>query len=203
MKHYSLLCLGDSYTLGEGVTLHENFPYQTLQLLRKVHHHFYAPEIVAKTGWTTFELAEHLLHHQLNEQYDFVTLLIGVNNQYRGLDVDDFKEEFEFLLRKALHYAKQVARQVIVVSLPDWSITPFAKDRDTKKIAAEIDACNSICKMKAEKYQTHFIDITTSYRNDGGTADFLAADQLHPSGREYAKWAEKVYEAIDETISGE
>jgi hypothetical protein len=98
--HYSYLALGDSYTIGESVPLHESFPYQTVQLLRKAGHHFHAPEIIAKTGWTSFELAEHMLHNKLNDQYDFVTLLIGVNNQYRELPVEEFANDFDFLLAK-------------------------------------------------------------------------------------------------------
>lgn len=194
------MCLGDSYTVGEGLPLHESFPYQTLQLLRKAHHHFYAPEMVATTGWTTFELAEHLLHHELNEQYDFVTLLIGVNNQYRGLDADNFKEDFEFLLRKALHYAKQQASHVIVISIPDWGITPFAKDRDAKQVATAIDAFNAICKNMAAAYEVHFADITESHRRDSADAEFLAADQLHPSAKEYGKWAAQVFKIISAEI---
>jgi hypothetical protein len=100
-KHvHSLLCLGDSYTIGEGVPLHQSFPYQAVQQLRKAGKHFHAPEIVAQTGWTTFELADFIIHHSFEQQYDFVTLLIGVNNQYRGLSVDDFAEEYEYLLKK-------------------------------------------------------------------------------------------------------
>ncbi len=197
------MCLGDSYTIGEGVPLHESFPYQALQLLRKAQHHFYAPEIIAKTGWTTFELADHLLHHQLNEHYDFVTLLIGVNNQYRELDIEDFTEDFEFLLRKALHYSKQIPEHVIVLSIPDWGATPFAKGRNIKKIGSEIDAYNKICKSMAQKYQTHFIDITTSNREDGADAAFLAADHLHPSGKEYTKWAEQVFRTITDSIAND
>ena len=200
MKHYALLCLGDSYTIGEGVPLSENFPYQTLQLLRKGGHHFFAPEIIAKTGWTTFELAEILLHHQLNEQYDFVTLLIGVNNQYRGLSAVDFKEDFEFLLRKALHYAKQIPQHVVVVSIPDWEVTPFAKDHNATQVSTAIDTFNNICKSMADQYAVHFIDITTDQRKDSATADFLAADLLHPSGKEYAKWAEKIFRVMDNVI---
>src|SRR5688572_11620272 len=105
-RHFSsYLALGDSYTIGELVPLYESFPYQAVQLLRGEGLHFHAPEIVAKTGWTTSELAEHLLHTKLNEHYDFVTLLVGVNNQYRGLPIDDFKSDLEFLLKKALHFS--------------------------------------------------------------------------------------------------
>jgi lysophospholipase L1-like esterase len=193
---HTLLCLGDSYTIGELVPLHESFPYQTIQLLRKAGLHFHAPEVIAKTGWKTFELAEHLIHTQLEKEYDFVTLLIGVNNQYRGLAIDDFKNDFEFLLKKAIHLAGEKTEQVIVISIPDWGITPFATDRDKNKIAEEIDAYNFICETAAKDHQCHYINITSSQRADGNKEEFLTADKLHPSGKEYAKWAEKVFEVI-------
>jgi lysophospholipase L1-like esterase len=192
-KHYhSWLALGDSYTIGEAVALHESFPYQALQLLRKTGQHFYAPEIVAKTGWTTFELAEHLLHTRLNEQYDFVTLSIGVNNQYRGLPIEDYKTDVEFLIKKAIHFAGNKAERVIVISIPDWGATPFAVDRDKSKIGLEIDDHNEAKKLLSEKYSVAFIDITTDQRAEEDNAAFVASDKLHPSGKEYAKWAEKV-----------
>lgn len=193
---YSLLCLGDSYTIGELVSLHESFPYQTLQLLRKAGLHFHAPEIIARTGWTTFELAEHILHTQLEKEYDFVILLIGVNNQYRGLPIDDFKNDFDFLLKKAIHLADEKNERVIVLSIPDWGVTPFAIGRDKNKITEEIDAYNSICESATKNHQCHFINITDLQRTDGDKAEFLANDKLHPSGKEYAKWAEKVAELI-------
>ncbi len=202
-RHYnSWLALGDSYTIGEALPLHENFPYKALQLLRKSGLHFHAPEIVAKTGWTTFELADHLLHTNLNEHYDFVTLLIGVNNQYRGLALDDYLSDLDFLLKKALHFSGNKTERVIVISIPDWGTTPFAKDRDRKKIATEIDAYNAAKKQLSEKYGVHFIDITTDQRLTGDNSEFIAQDKLHPSGKEYAKWAAKVAERIMEVLKG-
>lgn len=189
----TLLCLGDSYTIGELVPLHQSFPYQTIQLLRKNGFPFHAPEIIAKTGWTTFELAEHLIHTHLEKEYDFVTLLIGVNNQFRGLSIDDFKNDFEFLLKKAIHLSGEKTERVIVLSIPDWGVTPFAANSDKNKIAEEIDAYNSICKNTAAEYQCHFINITASQRADGSKDDYLSPDKLHPSGKEYAKWAAEVY----------
>jgi hypothetical protein len=141
---HTLLCLGDSYTIGEGLPLHESFPYQVLQLLRKTGYHFHAPEIVAKTGWTTFELAEHLIHHKLEEHYDFVTLLVGVNNQYRGLSLDDYAEDFDFLVKKAIHLAKGHAQCVMVLSIPDWGASPYAKGKNAEKIAEEIRDFNTV-----------------------------------------------------------
>jgi hypothetical protein len=198
-KHYhSYLALGDSYTIGEAVPIYESFPYQTVQLLRKAGVHFHAPEIVAKTGWTTFELADHLINHELNDHYDFVTLLIGVNNQYRGLSSEDYKTDFEFLLKKAIHFTSN--KKVFVVSIPDWGTTPFAEGQDRSTIAKEIDKFNATKKTLTEKYQVTFIDITISQRADGDDAAFVASDKLHPSGKEYGKWAALVADKIREQI---
>ncbi len=198
-KHYhSYLALGDSYTIGEAVPIYESFPYQTVQLLRKKGYHFHAPEIVAKTGWTTFELADHLINHELNDHYDFVTLLIGVNNQYRGLALADYKTDFEFLLKKAIHFTSN--KKVFVVSIPDWGTTPFAEGRDKKKIAKEIDEYNSAKKAITEKYKVTFIDITTAQRRDSDDTGFVASDKLHPSVKEYAKWAALVADKMKEQI---
>ncbi|MEO8172451.1 MAG: SGNH/GDSL hydrolase family protein [Sediminibacterium sp.] len=194
--HYSFLALGDSYTIGESVPLHESFPYQTVQLLRKAGHHFHAPEIIAKTGWTSFELAEHMLHNNLNEQYDFVTLLIGVNNQYRELPIDEFETDFDFLLRKSIHLSGEKPTHVMILSIPDWGVTPFASSRDGKKISKEIDAFNTICESAAKKSNVHFINITEETRKAKKDTDLLANDKLHYSGKQHAIWAEKVAEVI-------
>lgn len=194
--HYTYLALGDSYTIGESVPLHESFPYQAVQLLRKSGLLFHAPEIVARTGWTSFELAEHLLHTKLNDAYDFVTLLIGVNNQYRGLSMADFSNDFSFLLRKALHFTAGDASRVIVLSIPDWGVTPFAKDRDTHLISKEIDAFNQVCETAAGEMHVHFINITPATRNAIDDTSLLAADLLHYSGKAHLEWAEEVADII-------
>ncbi|MFZ6023785.1 MAG: SGNH/GDSL hydrolase family protein [Bacteroidota bacterium] len=200
-RHYfSYLALGDSYTIGESVPLHESFPYQVVQLLRKKGLHFHAPEVVAKTGWTSFELADHILHTQLNEQYDFVSLLIGVNNQYRGLPVTDFKEEFEYLLKKAIHFAGNRPERVIVLSIPDWGITPFASGKDSNVISEAIDFFNRVCEEATKKLGGTYIDITAQTRLAKNDTSLLASDQLHYSAKSHAVWAEKVVAIIEKTI---
>lgn len=201
MNTYSYLALGDSYTIGEQVRMHDNFPYQTVQLLRAKGLSFYAPEIVAVTGFTTDELNTLIDETMLLPQYDFVSLLIGVNNQYRGRIVENFEEEFEALLQRAIAFAAGNASHVFVVSIPDWGVTPFAADRDHKKIATEIDAFNAVCESVSKKYNTHFINITPSQRADGNKEAFLATDKLHPSGQEYAKWAALLSEEILKELS--
>lgn len=189
MSNYSYLALGDSYTIGEQVDFAENFPNQTVQQLRQAGFGFYAAEIIAKTGWTTDELSNAIDNTSFLKQYDIVSLLIGVNNQYRGRSTSEFTIEFEHLLQKAIQFAGNKPHHVFVLSIPDWGVTPFAEGRDRKKIAEEIDAFNLICQNSAGAYNTQFIDITVSQRADGNRTAFLAADGLHPSGMEYKKWA--------------
>jgi hypothetical protein len=189
---------GDSYTIGEGVPVHESFPYQAVEILRRQGFQFHAPEIIAQTGWTTFELKDHTSHTILNEAYDFVTLLIGVNNQYRGLPSEEYKTDFDFLLIKAIKYAGNKADHVIVLSIPDWGITPFAEGRDTKKISKEIDEFNVINKELANAAGTHYIDITPFTQKI--TSESLVADKLHYAGKEYAIWAKEVAGVMEQNL---
>jgi lysophospholipase L1-like esterase len=194
MKTY--LALGDSYTIGEQVLLSETFPYQAVQLLRYKNIEIAAPEIIAKTGWTTDELHQAILQKLFLKKYDFVSLLIGVNNQYRGLSIESYKIEFEILLKQAIGFAGGKSANVFVLSIPDWGVTPYAKDRDTAKIFAEINAYNLICKKITLQYHCNFINITTPQRRDAHRAEMLASDGLHPSSKEYKKWAKKLVQVI-------
>ena len=193
---HTYLALGDSYTIGEQVPVHESFPYQLVQMLRNDGIKIHAPEIVAKTGWTSNELIDHIIHTKLLDHYDLVTLLIGVNNQYRNRPVSDFIPELELLLTKAIRFAGGNAGHVIVLSIPDWGVTPFAKEKDGSAIGKEIDEYNNACRAAADKAGVHYIDITASQREDGAKEEFLAGDGLHPSGKEYKKWAELVKKKV-------
>ncbi|MBK8951699.1 MAG: SGNH/GDSL hydrolase family protein [Chitinophagaceae bacterium] len=124
--------------------------------------------------------------------YDLVTLLIGVNNQYRGHSVDDYKPQFEELLKKAIQFAGNRPGRVVVLSIPDWSVTPFANGRDRAQIAREIDSYNAANKLVSLNYNVHYIDITQWTREAANDPSLLAADGLHPSGKEYRRWAEKI-----------
>ena len=140
---YTYLALGDSYTIGELVPMHDNFPHQAVRLLRKQHIEVADPVIIATTGWTTDELAASIREHNLKETFSFVTLLIGVNNQYRGRSIENYQQEFLQLLNQAIAFAGDKPGNVIVLSIPDWGVTPFAEDRDRQKIANEIDRYNA------------------------------------------------------------
>jgi len=197
-KTLTYLAIGDSYTIGEQVQGKDNFPNQVYSLMKKDFSDFAEPRIIAKTGWTTNELEKGIIAADKAEpfqtSYDFVSLLIGVNNQYRGRTVENYKPEFEKLLKKAIRFAGNNADHVVVISIPDWGVTPFAKGRDTTKIAKEIDAYNTAAKEIASTYDVHYIDITPWTREAATDNSFLAADGLHPSSKEYKRWAEKIAE---------
>lgn len=196
MKTNTWLALGDSYTIGEGVPLHESYPYQALQLLRTRGKLFYAPEIIAKTGWTSNELIAHLQQLRLLPEYDYVSILIGVNNQYRGMDVKDFETTLEWLAEKALQLNGNHAERIVVISIPDWGVTPFAQDRDVSAIHDAIDQFNAIKRKLSKEKGFHYIDITTDYRSTGRLQESVVDDQLHPSGKVYGEWAQKLAEVF-------
>lgn len=191
-KKYSYLALGDSYTVGESVPVYENFPYQLVQALRVKGIACYAPEIVAKTGWTTDELEAGIKKTSFLPSYDLVTLLIGVNNQYRGRSIQQYEKDFEQLLKRAIQFANNKPANVVVVSIPDWGATPFAKERDRVKISKEIDAFNAVNKQISAIYKVKYADITEGSRMATTNSSLVADDGLHPSGLEYAKWVQKI-----------
>lgn len=193
---YTYLALGDSYTIGESVPVYENFPYQAVKNLRSAGYAFNAPEIVAKTGWTTDELQHGLEDWPLLLSYHFVTLLIGVNNQYRGRSVEQYIPEFALLLDEAIGFAAGKRKQVFVLSIPDWGATPFAEGRDRGQIAKEIDRYNEAAMGIARQQGVHFLNITPGTREAAADKSLLAADHLHPSGKEYARWANQLAAGI-------
>lgn len=193
MQHtYTYLALGDSYTIGESLPLHKSFPYQTVCLLRKAGFHFGAPEIIAKTGWTTDELEAAMKGFEFLPKYDFVTLLIGVNNQYRGREIIEYKEQFEALLKKSIGFANGKPEHVIVLSIPDYGITPFGENKNPQKIAKEIDEYNTLNKAISIQYKVHYIDITENTRKAKTSSGLVAPDGLHPSEKEYNRWAKAI-----------
>lgn len=197
---YTYLALGDSYTIGEAVPAAENFPHQTVSRLRKAGIQMADPVIVAVTGWTTDELAAAVRERNIRETFSVVTLLIGVNNQYRGRALDNYREEFTSLLNQAIIFANGHPRHVVVLSIPDWGVTPFAEGRNRTQIAKEIDAYNAAAKEIAEAHKCGWLDITDSTRANGTKPEYLAEDGLHPSGKEYAIWADRLAPMLEKIL---
>lgn len=186
---FRYLALGDSYTIGESVEDAGRFPNQLAALLQN---EGLTTEvtIIARTGWTTSELWEGIQARTVEPPYDLVSLLIGVNNQYRGYDINQYREEFRFLLGKAVEYADGDVKRVIVFSIPDWGVTPFAAGKDTTKIAAEIDAFNQVNLEESQKIGVYYVDVTPVSRLALNDKSLLASDGLHPSESMYAQWAQ-------------
>ena len=191
-KQISYLALGDSYTIGEGLPLEENFPNLLAKMIRAKGVEVMGPDIVAKTGWTTFELQQGIATAKLKEQYDWVTLLIGVNNQYRGLAPEDYAREFEQLLKQAIKFAGGKASNVVVVSIPDWGATPFARERNRALITEQIADFNLRNSRIASKNNVKYVDITEGTREAMINPELLAADKLHYSAVEYTRWASAI-----------
>ena len=200
---HSYLALGDSYTIGESVAPGERWPVQLAARLRGEGIDIGEPRIVATTGWTTDELAAAMDVTSFVPPYDLVTLLIGVNNQYRGCGVDEYRAQFRDLLQRAIRLAGGVAAHVIVVSIPDWGITPFAarEGRDAAAIAREIDAFNTIASAEAASAGAARIDVTSISRAAESRGE-LVGDGLHPSGAQYARWVEAILPVARVILTG-
>ncbi len=192
MDTVTFLALGDSYTIGEAVGEAERWPVQLAALLQSRGHAVAEPTIIAKTGWTTDELAAQLDVVRLRVPFSLVSLLIGVNNQYRGRDAEEYRTQFRDLLERAIGFTGGDAGRVIVVSIPDWGVTPFAEGRDRAKIASEIDRFNSINREVTTALGARYVDITPGSRSAATDATLTASDGLHPSGAMYAAWARAV-----------
>jgi lysophospholipase L1-like esterase len=197
--HY--LALGDSYTIGEAVAAEQRWPALLVEQLRHAGVVIDAPHIIAVTGWTTDELAHGMDATTLAPPYALVTLQIGVNNQYRGRPADDYQQQFAALLARAIGQAGGHATHVVVVSIPDWGVTRFARehDRDPARIARELDAYNAVARAETVRAGARWVDITTLSRRH---PDLLAADGLHPSAAQYALWVDAIRPVVQAALCG-
>ncbi len=199
---YSYLALGDSYTIGQSVRVVENFPNQLVDKLKTTSSARVSLKIVAQTGWTTGNLINAIHSSNLNPKYDFVTLLIGVNNQYRGADTAVYRKEFGELLQTSINYAGGNVSHVFVLSIPDWGVTPFAGNNSSvsAQIASEIDAYNLINKEETSKQKANYLDITPISREAKNRPSLIASDGLHPSAEMYSEWVKLLAPLIVDRI---
>lgn len=190
MPKLRYLALGDSYTIGERVPEKDRWSNQLAKLLDGDGIQLNVT-IIARTGWTVDELWQGIQANPPEGTYDLVTLLIGVNDQYRGYPVDGYREDFRFMLGKAIEYAGGDPKRVIVLSIPDWGFTPFAASQDTETISLQIDEFNAVNLDETKSVGAHYVDVTVISRMGLDDFDLIAADRLHPSGKMYTLWAEK------------
>lgn len=201
-KSISYLALGDSYTIGEEVSKENSFPYQLAGILSQDGFMVNKPEIIATTGWTTSELQDAIVKSGLKQKFDIVTLLIGVNNQYRGESLEVYREEFRALLQTAIDFTNGNKSKVFVLSIPDWGVTPYAVDsgRDQELIATEIDAFNAINYKETIALGISYTNVTNSSRRAGSETELLTKDRLHYSAKMYAEWVEILRQEVIKVI---
>lgn len=195
------LALGDSYTVGASVAEWQSFPEQLTTLLKNGHIDIASPDMVAVSGWTTADLLNSLQTNPPPKTYSFVTLLIGVNNQYQGRQIDEYKVQFSELLHLAISYAGDKPGHVFVLSIPDYGVTPFGSQFDKDEVAGQIDLFNAANKAIAEKEGTAYVDITAISRNAQYDPSLTARDGLHPSPEQYYKWVQKLYPLVLEILN--
>ncbi len=190
------LSLGDSYTIGESVGESDRWPVQLAGLLRKDGLNIADPDIIARTGWTTAELQAAITASGNSKTYDLVSLLIGVNNQYRGQSPERYRTEFRELLQTSIKFAGGKTGRVFVLSIPDWGVSPFARSRNQTQITAEIDQFNAIAQAECQKAGIAYVNITPITRPAAGDDPQFASDGLHYSGKQMQQWAEKALPVV-------
>ena len=191
----SFLALGDSYTVGTSEIPKNSWPNQFAEILSKKGYKT-KTRILADAGWTSDRLLREIEKENIEPNYDLVSLLIGVNNQYRRLDFDSFKKDFITLLDKSVQFAQNDTNKVIVLSIPDWSITPFARFKDKNRITKELKKYNSFIKQETEKRNIIYVEITQLSRNAEVNSSLIASDSLHLSKKMYKMWAKKASKKV-------
>lgn len=197
------LALGDSYTIGEEVDPSARWPVQLAQRLREEGFPVEDPLIVAQTGWTTDELDAGIDSVAPEGPFDLVTLLIGVNNQYRGRPLPEYRTQVTALMERAMAFSGGRPERVVVLSIPDWGVMPFAQGRDREAIASEINAFNQVNRVEAEDRGLSYVDVTGISRAADPRSELVASDGLHPSGEQYRRWAEIALPVVGDMLAKE
>ncbi len=189
---YSFIALGDSYTIGEGVNEDERWPNQFVDVAYENGVDFDQPMIIAETGWKTYDLLNAINQTNFTKKYDYISLLIGVNNQFNSRPVDEFEED----LNKLMDEMKRIKKNdgsIIIISIPDWGYTPFGESSDMSDISEQINLFNSSLRKFASTNGLKYVDITEISRRGINEPDLITNDNLHPSGIMYLEWAKKIY----------
>ncbi|MCH2451041.1 MAG: SGNH/GDSL hydrolase family protein [Gracilimonas sp.] len=196
----SYLALGDSYTIGTGIDVEENWPMQLSDLLKDNNLTVRNTKIIAANGWTTTDLKKGIQDENPDSSYNMVSLLVGVNNQYQGLDIELYKTEFRELLEQSIAFANGDTGKVFVVSIPNYGVTPFGKLRDAEKVTREIASYNEIAKNISAEYGIPFVNITPISEMAEDDRDLLASDDLHPSAKMYGMWVKEIMPTVTQLL---
>ncbi|MCP9290408.1 SGNH/GDSL hydrolase family protein [Gracilimonas sediminicola] len=192
----SYLALGDSYTIGTGIEQENNYPNQLADSLATLGFQMDTTLIIATNGWTTADLKNGIAEHNPSSDFDLVSLLIGVNNQYQWLDIELYKAEFRELLEQAIGFAGGDSRKVFVISIPNYGVTPFAQSKEPETIRRKISEYNSIAEDISGEYGITFINITPISEMAEEDLSLLAPDELHPSTKMYSMWVEEMLPTV-------
>jgi len=187
----SYLALGDSYTIGESVATNSNFPYQLVDSIGNKGKEYASPVIIARTGWRTDQLINAIESARLKKEYDLVTLLIGVNNEFQGRTLEEYERDFTVLCKKSIELAGNNKKRVIVLSIPDYGYTPYGKS-NVNRISARIDLFNASNKRISDSLQLTYVDITEISRQGLTDPGLVANDGLHPSADMYGLWVKEI-----------
>ena len=193
VSKFSFLALGDSYTIGEGVEESKRWPNQFIEIANEKGLYFEKPKIIAQTGWKTYDLLNAINETNFTKKYDYVSLLIGVNNQFNSRPIDEFEEDLNKLMEE-MKKIKKNDGSIIIISIPDWGYSPFGESSDMIDISSQIDLFNSSLRKFASTNNLKFVDVTEISRRGIDEPNLIAGDSLHPSGIMYLEWAKKIYE---------
>ena len=193
VSKFSFLALGDSYTIGEGVEESKRWPNQFIDIAYEKGLYFEKPKIIAQTGWKTYDLLNAINETNFTKKYDYVSLLIGVNNQFNSRSIYEFEEDLDKIMDK-IDIIRKNNGSTIIISIPDWGYTPFAESYNRDTISYEINLFNKSLKNFADKNDIKYVDVTVISRKTLNEDDLLASDSLHPNGLMYFEWAKKIYE---------
>lgn len=190
------LALGDSYTIGTGINEENNYPHQLSDSLSARGYTLDTTAVIATNGWTTTDLKNGIDEAQPEPNFDLVTLLIGVNNQYQGLDIELYRNEFKELLDKAITFARGDTSNIVVISIPNYGVTPFGQSRNPVVIRQEIEIYNNLAKQFAADFGISYINITELSELAENDPSLLAIDDLHPSAKMYAMWVQRMLPTV-------
>jgi len=196
----SYLALGDSYTYGLGVSQNQSYPYQLDSLLSQNEYKPANPLVIAHFGWTSADLLAGLAAANLTQRFDIITILIGVNDQNKGVNSETFRSNLDQLIINAVILAKGYSSRVFVISIPDWSVTPFAANMDKAQIAAAVQLFNTINQAEAGKFKVNYIDITALSKLMTDDPTLVSSDGLHPSAKMYNLWVSQFYGKITDSF---
>ncbi|MEQ8910023.1 MAG: SGNH/GDSL hydrolase family protein [Vicingaceae bacterium] len=194
------IALGDSYTIGEGLGKDGIWPYLLYKELKSKGFNLNQPKIIARTGWRTDELMQAIKHENLSSKFELVSLLIGVNNQYQGKSIEDYKSDLITLLETSISLSENGKEGVFMLSIPDYGVTPFAKSKGLKNVSEEIDNYNKIAKELATQFGVLYFDITDISRTAAEDKSMLTEDMLHPSAKMYKKWVDAISNQVVEKL---